>query len=404
MSQKISTTLRAGAKAKESKLSAPSIKEVNLDWALDSGTMHLTTELLRSRNEEHQQAEQATRLSNRMARLLEVLPGGVVVLDGNGYVQQCNPAAVNLLGEPLDGESWVDIIERAFSSTATESHDVALNDGRLVHISTSPLDGEPGQIILLHDVTETRQLQFKVTHLQRLSAMGEMAAKLAHQIRTPLSSALLYIAPLLKQGTDKQTSFRFAQKLHASISHMERLIKDMLAYSRGDMAKTEPVAVSDIFSTVEQQFYSHADADKYHFQIFNYVEDSYIYGSKDALSSAINNLVSNARIACGDSGEISLYALEVEDDNGVDCVEISVEDNGIGIAESERDKILKPFYTTRSSGTGLGLAVVESIATAHRGNLWFASDEGEGSTFSIRLPKYQAVEDFTLKAQSSRSR
>jgi len=380
--------------------SAPSfIKEVNLDWTLDSGTMHLTTELLRSRGEQQQQAEKATRLANRMLRLLEVLPGGVVVLDGNGYIQQCNQAAIKLLGEPLENELWADVIQRVFASKASGSQDIALKDGRLVHISTSPLDGEPGQIVLINDVTETRQLQLKVSHLQRLSAMGEMAARLAHQIRTPLSSALLYLAPLLKQGTDKQTQQRFAQKLHSSISHMERLVKDMLAFSRGDMAKTEPVSIADIFSAVEQQFYSQADSELFQFQIYNSVEDGYIYGSKDALTSAINNLVTNARLACESEGEITLYAEHVEDEQGVDCIEISVEDNGVGIPVHEQAKILKPFYTTRSSGTGLGLAVVQSIATAHRGTLWFASDEGDGSTFSLRLPMYQSAEKFTLKLQ-----
>lgn len=399
MSPKTLTKPNTGTNSTKATIQPSFIKEVDLDWTLDSGTMHLTTELLRSRNEQQQEAEKATRLANRMIRLLEVLPGGVVVLDGNGYIQQYNLAAVNLLGEPLDGELWANVILRAFSSAGRDSHDVALKDGRLVHISTSPLDGEPGQIVLLHDVTETRQLQLKVSHLQRLSAMGEMAARLAHQIRTPLSSALLYIAPLLKQGTDKHTQLRFAQKLHSSISHMERLVKDMLAFSRGDMAKTEPVSVTEIVSSVEQQFYSQSDSDNLRFRVYNSISDGYIYGSKDALTSAINNLVTNARLACGQDGEITLYAEHVEDERGADCIEISVEDNGVGIPLHEQSKILKPFYTTRSSGTGLGLAVVQSIATAHRGTLWFASDEGEGSTFSLRLPMYQSVEKFTLKIQ-----
>lgn len=374
-------------------------KEQNLSWPRDQGVRPLMSHVLKNRIKQQQKLEKTACLANRMSRLLEVLPGGVVVLDGNGFVQQCNSAAINLLGEPLDGELWEMVIRRAFSSTESDSHDVALKDGRLLHVSTSPLDGEPGQIVLLNDVTETRQLQLKVSHLQRLSAMGEMAARLAHQIRTPLSSALLYIAPLLKQGTDKKTQLRFAQKLHSSISHMERLVKDMLAFSRGDMAKTEPVSVTEILRSVEQQFYSQSNPDNLGFQVYNSVEDGTIYGSKDALTSAINNLVTNARLACEQEGEITLYVEHVEDEDGVDCIEISVEDNGVGIPEQEQAKILKPFYTTRSSGTGLGLAVVQSIVTAHRGTLWFASDVGEGSTFSLRLPMYQSVEKFTLKIQ-----
>lgn len=351
----------------------------------------------------YQSTSKAEQLASRMNRLLEVLPAGVVVIDGSGLVVECNAAAIDMLGNALLNERWVDVIDRCFDKAANTSHDVALKDGRLLDISTSPLQDEPGQIVLLNNVTETRQLQQKVSHLQRLSAMGEVAARLAHQLRTPLSSALLYLAPLMKPNTEKKLQQRFAKSLHASISHMEQLIKDMLAFSRGDMAVTAPVSVKKLLSKVDQQFASQPDADNYHLEIEDSLNDGYVYGSQEALSSAINNLLNNARQACGDEGEITIYAEHVEDDNGQDCIEISVEDNGIGIAPHVKEKILKPFYTTRSAGTGLGLAVVSSIVQAHKGILWFESDEGEGSTFSIRLPMYQSAQNFTLTAQSERN-
>jgi len=358
----------------------------------------LASKLLKKTNETSPTFEEATCQANRMTQLLEVLPGGVVVLDGEGIVQQCNSAATGLLGEPSEGESWVKIIQRAFKPQLNDGHDISLTDGRLVHISTSPLEGEPGQIVLLQDVTETRKLQQKVSHLQRLSAMGEVAARLAHQIRTPLSSALLYIAPLLKDDVEATLKLRFAKKLHNSISHMEHLVKDMLAFSRGDMAETAPVELDVLLKNVEQQFMSHPEAKKYNLAVQSTVKDGYVYGSKDALSSALHNLINNARLACEEGGEITIFADPVQEE-GVDYIEISIEDTGEGISEEDKDKILTPFYTTRSSGTGLGLAVVQSITKAHKGELWFESDEGEGSTFCIRLPLYQAADKFTLTAQ-----
>ncbi len=333
--------------------------------------------------------KQANRLANRFEQLLDVLPGGVIVLNGQGRIQQCNPAAVEMLGEPLLEQEWTTVIERAFAPKADNSADVALLDGRLLHISTNPLKDEPGQIVLLNDVTETRQLQLKVSHLQRLSAMGEVAARLAHQIRTPLSSAMLYLSPLMKEETALPLRQKFAQKLHDSITHMEGLIKDMLAFSRGDMANTAPVSVEKLCKTVEQQFRTQADAERFDLQVNNSLNNAYVYGSHDALASAINNLLNNAKSACEPDGEITIYAEHIEDEKGLKWVEISVEDNGVGISPEHQEKILTPFYTTRSSGTGLGLPVVNSIVKAHRGTLWFASDDGEGSTFSIRLPYYQ---------------
>jgi two-component system, sensor histidine kinase FlrB len=167
------------------------------------------------------------------------------------------------------------------------------------------------------------------------------------------------------------------------------------------MASTSPVAVKDLLASVEQQFSTHEDAAKYNLAIENSVKNGFVYGSQEALTSAINNLLDNARLACGEEGEITIYAEYYQDEKGIDCIEISVEDNGEGIAESDKEKILQPFYTTRSSGTGLGLAVVQSIAKAHKGVLWFESDEDEGSTFSLRLPMYQPASQFTLKIQKN---
>ena len=337
-----------------------------------------------------QQKQTSDSLANRHSRLLEVLPAGVIVLDGEGIVEEANAAAINLLGEPLSGQRWIDVIERAFQPQPGDGHDVSLKDGRMVHISTSPLGSEPGQIVLLQDVTETRALQNKVSHLQRLSTMGEVAARLSHQIRTPLASALLYLSPLLKEECDKTIRQRFAGRLKHSLTHMEQLVKDMLSFSRGNMAATSPVSINDLLDEVEQQFNSQPNAEQYQLRIHNRVNDGYVYGSQAALTSAINNLLNNARQACGDVGRISIFAEYAMDGGQHSWIDISVEDDGPGIAVEERDKILTPFYTTRSSGTGLGLAVVQSIAKAHKGHLWLESDVGEGSTFSLRLPVYQA--------------
>lgn len=344
-------------------------------------------------------------MANRMTRLLEVLPGGVVVLSGEGIIQQCNATAVSLLGEPLESEAWSQVIKRAFAPKVDNSQDIALNNGRLVHISTCPLQDEPGQIVLLNDVTETRQLQMKVSHLQRLSAMGEMAARLAHQIRTPLSSALLYVSPLLKESIEPTLRQSFAKKLHGSITHMERLIKDMLSYSRGDTATTAPVSITELCDVIEQQFSAQEDAEDYQLRLVDTTFGAYVYGSQDTLTSALNNLLNNAKNAYEDSGVISVKAYSVWDEHDAEFIEISVTDNGVGISKFEQEKILTPFYTTRSSGTGLGLPVVQSIAKSHRGYLSFTSELGKGSTFSIRLPRYQlAVEPLhenKMKEQSA---
>ena len=116
------------------------------------------------------------RLANRLELLLKVLPGGVVVLDGQGLIQEHNPTALDMLGEPLLEQSWSEVIQRAFMPRPDDGHDISLVDGRRVNISTCPLGEEPGQILLITDVSEMRQLQDRLSQQQRLAAMGETAA------------------------------------------------------------------------------------------------------------------------------------------------------------------------------------------------------------------------------------
>ncbi|MFT7259957.1 MAG: two-component system sensor histidine kinase FlrB, partial [Glaciecola sp.] len=130
--------------------------------------------------------EELKNKAKRLNHLLEVMPAGVIVLDQNGHIKQANQQAVELLGEPLEKELWREIILRSFKPQADDGHEVSLRDGRKVKISISPLVEEKGQLIVLTDLTETRELQSRISHLQRLSSLGKMVASLAHQVRTPL--------------------------------------------------------------------------------------------------------------------------------------------------------------------------------------------------------------------------
>ena len=360
----------------------------DIDLSTISNVSHISAEhIQQSTNTD------ADQLANRHSRLLAVLPAGVVVIDGSGFIQEANEAAISLLGEPLSGERWVNVIERAFDPKPSDGHDVSLKDGRLVHISTNPLGHEPGQIILLQDVTDTRALQSKVSHLQRLSTIGEVTARLAHQIRTPLSSAMLYLSPLLKEGADEQVKQRFATRVKDSLTHMEQLIRDLLSFSRGNMASPSPVAVSDLLSELEQQFSAQNDVEnsKVTMTLVNQVNDDYIYGSQSALISAITNLLNNARQACEGHGQIEVMAEYAENNAKEQCIQISVNDNGEGMSEAELNKVLTPFYTTRSNGTGLGLAVVQSIVKAHRGLLAIESEPKKGSSVKLLFPIYTSA-------------
>ncbi|MCB1880761.1 MAG: PAS domain-containing protein, partial [Gammaproteobacteria bacterium] len=155
----------------------------------------LNLELAAARSERMRRLGEKERYAHRFAQLLDALPAAVVVLDENDRVEQFNPAANRLFDTIKLGDAWSEIAAKSIVND--QQHDeLTLGTGAVVSFTEQTLAPDPGRILLLLDMTETRQLQARAERQQRLGAMGQMAAQLAHQIRTPLSSALLYTTHL----------------------------------------------------------------------------------------------------------------------------------------------------------------------------------------------------------------
>ena len=143
---------------------------------------------------------------------MDLLPGGVVVLDRWGTISQINPAGEEVLATGLTGRKWVDIISEFFAPQSDDGHEISMKSGKRVSLSTRSLEQETGQIILLTDQTETRHLQAQLSRGHRLSALGRMVSALAHQIRTPLSAAILYASRLKERNLTAEQTRRFSEK------------------------------------------------------------------------------------------------------------------------------------------------------------------------------------------------
>jgi two-component system sensor histidine kinase FlrB len=320
------------------------------------------------------------RLANRLSHLLAVLPAGALVINGDGTVQEANAAASHLLGEPLLGAAWSEVIARAFAPRAGDGCEISLRDGRRVSVATQALTPEPGQIVLLTDMTTTRALQADLARHERLSAMGEMAASLAHQLRTPLASALLYVSQLTSAtGSDAQR-MRVAEKIRDRLRHLEHLVSDMLLFARGGASVTERLAVTDLIAGFERAVELPLKEHGCTVQI-DHDADGTLIGNREALLGALLNLALNAMQACGTGGRLTLRARPCGD-----SLELTLADNGPGISPQVAARIFEPFYTTRAQGTGLGLAVVQAVVRAHHGDIRLQSPCGTGACFVIRLP------------------
>lgn len=354
---------------------------------LENKVVHLDQELASAHNDRLRELTEKERVANRLQSLLKALPAGVIVLDNDGVVIECNPAAIDLLGTPLVGLAWIDIIHRNFAPQSDDGHDISLRDGRKVSLSTQALGNEPGQILLLQDVTETRALQDSLNRSKRLSDMGEMAASLAHQIRTPLSSALLYSSHLLQKELDADKRIKFTQRIRSSMQQLEMQVNDMLMFAKGGSAGGEKISIKRFVQTVYQSMEMQLQQSNAVMDVVCEDEAMTVLGTHESLLGAVQNLISNALNACKETPILRLMAKPVNL-NGLQMVCLSLQDNGPGIPEKNQQKIFEPFFTTGSRGTGLGLAVVKSVASAHNGIVKLDSTQGSGSTFSIILPQY----------------
>lgn len=348
----------------------------------------LTAALETEQSERIKELTEKERVASRLASLLHALPGGVVVIDDEGKVQEHNPAAELLLGQPLLGLPWAHIIHRAFLPRSDDGHDISLVDGRKVNISTCPLGDEPGQILLITDVTEIRYLQDRIGQQQRLAAMGKMAASLAHQIRTPLSSALLYVAKLKRQVLSDTERFELTHKMTSRLRHLEQLIEDMLLYSREGTVGEEFFTSDQLVGELHQGLEAQLEVTKTNFVAINENKDLIIHGNKQMLLSALTNLAMNAMQAMKEAelkqSPATITVSVLSENAGTSIV---VADNGPGIPYDKQQQIFDPFYTTRTQGTGLGLAVVKAVAKAHGGEVVFENNNSHGCAFKIILPE-----------------
>lgn len=351
----------------------------------------LTRELALANGELHKQLIEKENLSQQLSLLLNALPGGVIALDAHGRIEQVNPAAISILGEPLPGFAWHQVIQERLSPTAIINEwQVKLQQAaepRRIRIESSAMDSTGRRILLVNDITETYAVQEQIRRNQRLTSMGEMAANLAHQLRTPLSTALLYANHLGSDALMPAERHKFATKTIERLHYLEHLTKDMLRFVKGETAQLEKIAISDLIAELQQVIEPQMAQRALQFIVHDQNATKYLMADRQALCGAITNLLENAMHASSPGGRITLTScLEAEN------IILSVHDNGSGIDAALQERLFEPFFTTRSEGTGLGLAIVRGVIQSMGGNVHIRSSPDAGTEFVIRLPRNREEE------------
>lgn len=345
--------------------------------SLEKHTQALRLELTQLKREQQNERLETRKVERRLENLLQCLPGGVVLLDTHGYIEDCNPVAEDFLGLPLKSELWLDVIDRAFNPQLDDGHEISLRDGRRISLATRSLEPEPGQLILLTDLTETRQLQDKLHHNERLIEMGKMMAALAHQLRTPLASATLYAGHLCTPELEAARSRKFASKVMEQLQAIEQQISDMLVFARSDLPVTEKLESTELARLLTEAIAQPVKRHQAQASVNCRGPELRILCNREVLIGAVMNLVLNALQADRHARvEIDL------DSHSRHSLLISVKDHGPGF-NTDNEKI---FFSNKPGGTGLGLAVVRAVAAAHQARFELCSKPGQGTVARIELP------------------
>ncbi|MBX2807715.1 MAG: ATP-binding protein [Cellvibrionaceae bacterium] len=346
---------------------------------LEQRVADLSAELDTVTEQRLQELTQKEQLAHRLETLLNCLPGGVVVLDKSGKILESNPAAESCLEPQLQGKRWREVVDRCFKPRDDDGHEVSNHQGKRISIITRSLD-QQGQIILLTDQTETRQLQAQLSRHARLSALGKVASTLAHQVRTPLSSALLYANHLKSTVLSANQQQTFSQKLIDSLHYMERQVQDMLLFVKGEVPMKDSLTLDDFQQTLASALegpLSYANNTCcWQVETGHYL----LQCNLDALIGALLNIVNNSLQACKQA-EIYI-TMTVHAAN----LQITIVDNGPGMRHGDLLKAKELFFTTKSQGTGIGLSVVNHVAQSHGGRFELKNSATGGLCAELVLP------------------
>lgn len=359
--------------------------------------------------------------------ILNALGAGVIAVDRHGVITHFNPAASMLLGIPRNepvGMSYRSVvppgqppdanalrtIESGVELSSVEKK-ISLVDGTILYlsVSTALLGESPGNLLgaveVLHDLTRIKKMESELARLNTMAALGEMAATIAHQVRNPLAGIGGFAALLKRDIPESDPRHRTVDKIISGVDSLNQTVTTLLNYTRTEEMNRERIDYSGFLEDTIARFrHDRADFDekvKLSLEITGPAGKGRIHLSIDSLlmRQVFFNLFVNAVEAAGTNAEITVscrklprqkalakYADRILLGLGETVIETTVTDNGPGIKDTAMTQLFSPFFTTRSTGTGLGLAMALKVIKAHGGDIMANNTDKSGACFTVVLP------------------
>ncbi len=347
---------------------------------LEGRFKQIKTELSDTKAQRLHELAEKEQLANRMHLLLMALPMGVMVIDSEGIIRECNQASTNLLNMPLHGLVWSDVLKQLFpQQDQTDISNLYIN-GRNLHFSSKTITRSEDSLVLVTDITDPVTHVDSVKRKERLAFLGNAIASIAHDIRTPLATSFLHLSNLNKKLSHTD-NLQIVEKIKYNLKTLENTINSMLLYAKGGADTFESLECKKCCEMIASDLLEIFPDVIFSIQAQPELNGKYIKANFAALMTAFRNLVSNSRAAC--NAEV-LINIKFEYEHN-DFMKITLLDNGSGIEQGLINTIFEPFFTTRKNGTGLGLSIVKSIIDSHYGEIT-AENTQSGAQFIINLP------------------
>jgi len=341
--------------------------------------------------------------------ILWSIADGVITVDVNGNVTSINPAGREMIGvtpEEVIGRPYESLLDSDANFTSllldtmkngneyvNVTMDVPLKGRNLpVTNSTSLLRDGSGKVIgavaIFKDISETQQLQKQVIRADRLAALGELAAGIAHDIRNPLTSIRGFVQ-YLQKSQDPEELKEYGPLIIRQVDGLNRTIGELLKFAKPHPPMYGPVQVNDLIREMTQLIKNRAE--KQNIEIGLQLDQalSPIKADGEQLKQVLLNLLINSSQAIASQGRIDIATSM----SSPGRLTIAITDNGVGIAPEYLEKVFDPFFSTKPGGTGLGLAVVQRIISGHNGVIGIKSEPGKGTTVLIHLPEVPAKKE-----------
>ncbi|MHC1711139.1 MAG: ATP-binding protein [Solidesulfovibrio sp.] len=354
--------------------------------------------LLQSYRAQRRVLRQTTALASEV---VAAMPAGLVLIDPNGRVAMANGAAEALAAVPANG-----LIGRPAGELLPETvlggggsgerqMDLSFFGGPPIALgvavsAVSTEEGTPvGSLVVLRDLREMRRLEAEVRRREKLAAVGNLAAGVAHEIRNPLSSIRGYASYFGAKFAPGSEDRQAAEVMVREVDRLNRVISELIEFARPSDLKRRPVRLAELASHAARLTRADALARGVTLDLSEASDGPEIRADPDRMTQALLNLCLNA-IQAMDAGGVMAIAVGTAPDGRAT---ISVSDTGAGIAPEDRDRIFDPYFTTKARGTGLGLPIAHKIVVAHGGEIRLTRRPTGGTMATVFLPAAATTTD-----------